>query len=152
MIVKSGNLSISQVKKSDELKFLILSKNYLREILKKKISKEKNDFNLKKIRKNRGKIFFILKKIYKIFFFFFYKNKYFLTKKKNCYIRDIYIKKNFRLKKFGKIVVSKMIKHFIKKKFNFIKIDILSTNKKVINFWSKFGFKKRGKSYYLSLK
>ena len=62
MIVKSGYLSISQVKKSDELKFLILSKNYLREILKKKISKEKNDSNLKKIRKNHGKIFWILKK------------------------------------------------------------------------------------------
>ena len=152
MIVKSGNLSISQVKKSDELKFLILSKNYLREILKKKISKEKNDFNLKKIRKNHGKIFWILKKKFKIGFVVIYINKDFRAKKKNCYIRDIYIKKHFRLKKFGKIVVIKIIEYFIKKKFNFIKIDILPTNKKVIKFWGKFDFKKRGKSYYLSLK
>ena len=152
MIVKSGNLSISQVKKSDELKFLILSKNYLREILKKKISKEKNDSNLKKIRKNHGKIFWILKKKFKIGFVVIYINKDFRAKKKNCYIRDIYIKKHFRLKKFGKIVVSKIIEYFIKKKFNFIKIDILPTNKKVIKFWGKFDFKKRGKSYYLSLK
>ena len=112
MIVKSGNLSISQVKKSDELKFLILSKNYLREILKKKISKEKNDSNLKKIRKNHGKIFWILKKKFKIGFVVIYINKDFRTKKKNCYIRDIYIKKHLRLKKFGKIVVSKIIEYF----------------------------------------
>ena len=62
MIAKSGYLSISPVKKSDELKFLILSKYYLGEILKKKISKEKNNSNFKKIRKNHGKIFWILKK------------------------------------------------------------------------------------------
>lgn len=82
MIVKSGYLSILRVKKSDEPKFLILSKNYLREILKKKISKEKNNFNYKKIQKNRGKIFWILKKNSKIGFVVIYINKDLGTKKK----------------------------------------------------------------------
>ena len=89
MIVKSGYLSILRVKKSDELKFLNLTKNYLREILKKKISKEKYNSNFKKIQKNRGKIFWILKKNFKIGFVVIYINKDFRTKKKNCYIKNI---------------------------------------------------------------
>ena len=51
MIVKSGYLSILRVKKSDEPKFLILSKNYLREILKKKFQKKKTISITKKFRK-----------------------------------------------------------------------------------------------------
>ena len=73
-------------------------------------------------------------------------------KKKNCYIRDLYIKENYRLKEFGKIAVSKIIEYALKRKLYFIKIDILNTNKIAIEFWSKLLFKKRGKSYYLNLK
>ena len=57
MIVKSGYLSILQVKKSDELKFLILSKNYLREILKKNFKKKNMTLIYKKIQKNQVKYF-----------------------------------------------------------------------------------------------
>ncbi len=39
-----------------------------------------------------------------------------------------------------------------KRKFKFIKIDIINTNKKVVNFWNKLNFKKNGKSYYLKIK
>ena len=73
---------------------------------------QKYNSNFKKIQKNRGKIFWILKKNFKIGFVVIYINKDFRTKKKKLYIRDIYIKKNFRLKKFGKIVVSKIIEYF----------------------------------------
>ena len=65
MNVKKKYLRILQLKKNDEKKFLFLSKKYLGEILKKKVSKEKNILNYKKIQNNRGKIFWILKEILK---------------------------------------------------------------------------------------
>ena len=55
MIVKSGYLSILRVKKSIELKFLNLTKNYL-EILKKNFKRKYNS-NFKKIRKIAVKYF-----------------------------------------------------------------------------------------------
>ena len=152
MNVKKKYLRILQLKKNDEKKFLFLSKKYLGEILKKKVSKEKNILNYKKIQNNRGKIFWILKRNYKIGFVVIYINNHLGKKKKNCYIRDLYIKENYRLKEFGKIAVSKIIEYTLKRKLYFVKIDILNTNKIAIKFWSKLLFKKRGKSYYLNLK
>ena len=152
MNVKKQYLSILQLKKGDEKKFLFLSKKYLGEILKKKVSKEKNILNYKTIQNNRGKIFWILKRNSKIGFVVIYVNNQLREKKKNCYIRDLYIKENYRLKEFGKIAVSKIIEYALKRKLYFIKIDILNTNKIAIEFWSKLLFKKRGKSYYLNLK
>ena len=152
MNVKKKYLRILQLKKNDEKKFLFLSKKYLGEILKKKVSKEKNILNYKKIQNNRGKIFWILKRNSKIGFVVIYINNHLGKKKKNCYIRDLYIKENYRLKEFGKIAVSKIIEYALKKKLYFIKIDILNTNKTAVEFWSKLLFKKRGKSYYLNLK
>ena len=122
------------------------------EILKKKVSKEKNILNYKKIQNNRGKIFWILKRNSKIGFVVIYINNHLGKKKKNCYIRDLYIKENYRLKEFAKIAVIKIIDYAFKKKLYFIKIDILNTNKTAVEFWSKLLFKKRGKSYYLNLK
>ena len=152
MNVKKKYLRILQLKKNDEKKFLFLSKKYLGEILKKKVSKEKNILNYKKIQNNRGKIFWILKRNSKIGFVVIYINNHLGKKKKNCYIRDLYIKENYRLKEFAKIAVSKIIEYALKKKLYFIKIDILNTNKTAVEFWSKLLFKKRGKSYYLNLK
>ena len=96
------------------------------EILKKKVSKEKNILNYKTIQNNRGKIFWILKRNSKIGFVVIYVNNQLGEKKKNCYIRDLYIKENYRLKEFGKIAVSKIIEYALKRKLYFIKIDILN--------------------------
>ena len=121
------------------------------EILKRRFQK-KNILNYKTIQNNRGKIFWILKRNSKIGFVVIYVNNQLREKKKNCYIRDLYIKENYRLKEFGKIAVSKIIEYALKRKLYFVKIDILNTNKIAIKFWSKLLFKKRGKSYYLNLK
>ena len=94
-----------------------------------------------------GKINWILNKNKKIGFIVFYYN----YEKLNCYIRDYFILKKFRKKKIGSSIVKKISMLCQKRKFKFIKIDIINTNKKVIKFLSKLNFKKKGKSNFLKI-
>ena len=148
MIFSKKNLSVRIIKKEDELIFKKFFKLYLKEISKlNNLSKDKINNHLKKIKINMGKINWILNKNKKIGFVVFYYN----YKKLNCYIRDYFILKKFRKKKIGSFIIKKIIMLCQKRKFKFIKIDIINTNKKVVNFWNKLNFKKNGKSYYLKI-
>ena len=149
MIFSKKNLSVRIIKKEDELIFKKFFKLYLKEISKlNNLSKDKINNHLKKIKINKGKINWILNKNKKIGFIVFYYN----YKKSNCYIRDYFISKKFRKKRIGSLIINKIIMLCQKRKFKFIKIDIINTNKKVVNFWNKLNFKKNGKSYYLKIK
>ena len=148
MIFLKKNLSIKLVKNDEELLFKKIFNLYFREILKLNfIPKNKINSNLNKIKNNMGKINWILDKNKKIGFVIFFLN----NKKLNCYVRDYFILKNFRKKEIGSLIFKKIIANCKKRKFKFIKIDIIETNKKVFNFWKKLNFKKNGKSYYFKL-
>jgi len=142
-------LSLKIVNKKEELIFKKIFNLYLKEITKSNyFSSKVIKNNIDKIKINNGKINWILYKNKKIGFVVFYLN----YKKLNTYIRDYFIYKKYRKKKIGSLIHKKIILLSIKKKFKFIKIDILNTNKKVIKFWKQLNFKKNGKSYYLKLK
>lgn len=148
MIFLKKNLSIKLVKNEEELLFKKIFNLYFKEILKLNfISKSKINSDFNKIKNNMGKINWILDRNKKIGFVIFFLN----NKKLNCYIRDYFILKNFRKKEIGSLIFKKIITKCKKRKFKFIKIDIMETNKKVFNFWKKLNFKKNGKSYYFKL-
>ena len=143
-------INIKTFKIEENKTFLRLSKVYLEEITNKEnISKITTKDNYTKIINNRGKIFWVKSFNRIVGFFVIYLN---YEKKKYCYIRDIFILKKFRLQKIGTKSFEKIIKFCKQKKFKLIKINILSTNSKVINFWKRLNFKKRGSSYFLRIK
>ncbi len=148
MIFLKKNLSIKLVKNEEELLFKKIFNQYFKEILKLNfLPKNKINSDLNKIKNNMGKINWILERNKKIGFIIFFLN----NKKLNCYIRDFFILKKFRKKEIGSLIFQKIVSNCKKRKFKFIKIDIIETNKKVFKFWKKLNFKKNGKSYYFKL-
>ncbi len=148
MIFSKKNPSLKLITIKEFFLFKKFFNKYFLEILNSNIiSIDKINFQIKKIKNNRGKINWIIDKKRKIGFIIFFLNK----KKNYCYIRDYFILENFRKKKIGSIIIEKLIIYCKKKKFKFIKIDIIDKNKKVFKFWNKLSFKKNKKSYYLKL-
>jgi hypothetical protein len=137
---------INNKNKNNLKKFI---KTYLQEITKKKINYEKIDDFFYTIKK-KAHFFWIYHKQFKIGFVVLYFN--YGNKINTCYIRDMFIRKKFRLKSFGSTVVEKIISRSIKNEINFLKIDILQTNLKVEEFWKQIGFRKKKKSYFYKIK
>ena len=98
------------------------------------------------LKKKNTKIFWIKKNTLFVGFFTLYLNKFKKDTLNNIYIRDFYIKTNYRKKKIGSFVVKKIEKIYLRKNFYKMKINIIKANLKVINFWKKLKFK-IGKSF-----
>ena len=148
-MIPKKNLSLRKLKKNEQKKFIFFFSLYIKEITKVNyLSKGKLNYHLEKIKKNYGEIKFIIINNNIVGFIILYFN----FKKLNCYISDFLVIKKLRNKNFGKKTLKKIIQICLKKKFNFIKIDIINTNKKIIGFWLKQKFKKKGKSYYFKTK
>ena len=118
---------------------------YLNEISKK--SPKKENFYINIIKKTSS-IFWVKKKNLTLGFIVLYLNEYDKISLNNIYIRDIYIKLKYRKKKFATNIVYKIESIYSKKFFHNINIDILNSNLKVIRFWKKIGFKKKGKKFF----
>lgn len=59
-------------------------------------------------------------------------------------LHAVYIKKKFRDKHIGESLVNKLLNDFKKQKLKIIKLKAVSkNNKKLINFYKKFGFEER---------
>lgn len=142
-------MRFEKINKKNENNLKKFINNYLQEITKKKNSNSKID-NFIYIIKEKAIFFWIYHKKFKIGFVVLYFN--YGNKINSCYIRDLSIIKKFRLKGYGSIVVKKIILKCIKNKINFLKIDILKTNKKVEKFWKQNGFKKKNISYFYKIK
>ena len=119
--------------------------NYFKEIDFKK--NEKNDLKIKKFLKiNIKTIFYLLINQDKIGFLAInlYKN---LNGKNICLIKDFFIEKKYRKKSYGIKFIKVLSKSLKKKKIYKCKIEVLSSNQSVLNFWKKFKIKKISTNY-----
>ena len=137
---------INKINKKNLKKYI---KIYLKEITKKKQNYKKIDNFFYTIKK-KALFFWIYHKQFKIGFVVLYFN--YGNKINFCYIRDMFIRKKFRLRSFGSTVIKKIILKCIKNEINFLKIDILQANLKVEEFWKQIGFRKKKKSYFYKIK
>lgn len=138
-----NDIKFKKISKIESNKFNNLFLLYLNEITNKRNLKN-NYFEY--LKKKNTKIFWIKKNTLFVGFFTLYLNKFKKDTLNNIYIRDFYIKTNYRKKKIGSFVVKKIEKIYLKKNFYKMKINIIKANLKVINFWKKLKFK-IGKSF-----
>lgn len=138
-----NDIKFKKISKIESNKFNNLFLLYLNEITNKRNLKN-NYFEY--LKKKNTKIFWIKKNTLFVGFFTLYLNKFKKDTLNNIYIRDFYIKTNYRKKKIGSFVVKKIEKIYLRKNFYKMKINIIKANLKVINFWKKLKFK-IGKSF-----
>ena len=148
----SRSLKIEKLKNNEKKFFFKISKDYLKEITKKKsIQLIKIKENFSKIIYNKGKIFWIKYDDIKIGFVVLYINRIVGKKNGDCYIRDFFIFKKFRFKNLGRKTFGEIVNFCKKKELKIVKINILPSNRKVVKFWRKLKFKKKNSSYYFKI-
>ena len=137
-------VSLNKLNKERKKHLSDLYIKYSEEILKKKIKK-------KEVQINRifNKVNFYVLIYYNSIacFFSVYEN----VKKKNIYIRDFYTVPKFRKKGLSKKMFNYIKILADKIKANYIYIDVLQSNKKVVPFWKNLSFKKKLKYYEYKL-
>ena len=144
---------LSTVNIKQRIYFNNLAKNYFKELDNKFKASElwKKKFLEMNLKKKDTGVFWIKSKSIICGFFIVDKTYSHLSYKKKIYLRDFYIKKEFRHKGIGLQSFSQIKKYFKKKNINKVEVEILNSNKKVINFWKKNKFTIKSLKYSLNI-